>query len=258
MSKKKYIGIAVIAVFCACAIFASGVALHQYNDSKNSVVAFDELSELIVDTSSLEIPEPDVLDMDVAVDERILAYEKYSALYDQNNDFVGWVSIDGTNINYPVMQSIDNPDYYLKHSFEKSYSDYGVPYVDEACAMGLSTNTVIYGHHMKNGTMFSSLVKYADKSYFEEHPVVTFDTLYGFGQYQVIAVFAFDTNNETFRYNEYVDMNEEQFNEFIAECMARRAYDTGCTAEYGDKLLTLSTCEYTHTNGRFVVVAKKV
>ena len=133
-----------------------------------------------------------------------------------------------------------------------------MPYVDEACAVGLSANTVVYGHHMKNGTMFSSLVNYADKAYFDEHPVIRFDTIYGLGEYQVIAAFSFDTNNETFRYNEFADGNEAQFNEYVAECMARRAYDTGFTSEYGDKLLTLSTCEYTHTNGRFVVVAKLI
>lgn len=191
-------------------------------------------------------------------DERELAYEKYKALYEQNDDFVGWITIDDTTIDYPVMQSIGSPDFYLKHNFQKAYSDYGVPYVDEACAVGLSANTVIYGHHMKNGTMFSSLVKYADKSYFEGHPIIRFDTIYGFGEYQVIAAFAFDTNNETFRYNEFADGNEGQFNEFISECMTRRACDTGFTAEYGDTLLTLSTCEYSHTNGRFVVVAKLI
>jgi len=153
---------------------------------------------------------------------------------------------------------VNSPDYYLKHNFEKAYSDYGVPYVDEACAVGLSANTVVYGHHMKNGTMFSSLVNYADKAYFDEHPVIRFDTIYGLGEYQVIAAFSFDTNNETFRYNEFADGNEAQFNEYVAECMARRAYDTGFTSEYGDKLLTLSTCEYTHTNGRFVVVTKLI
>lgn len=258
MNKKKCVGIAVIVLFCVCAIFAGVVALHQHNDAKNSVSVFDELSELIVDSGTPAIPEADEVDRDTNVNERLLAYEKYGALYEQNNDFVGWISINGTNINYPLMQSIDTPDYYLKHNFEKSYSDYGVPYVDEDCAVGLSANTVIYGHHMKNGTMFSSLVNYADRSYFEEHPIIAFDTLYGFGEYQVIAAFAFDTNNETFRYNECIDMNEEQFDEFISECMSRCAYDTGYTAEYGDELLTLSTCEYTHTNGRFVVVAKKV
>ena len=146
----------------------------------------------------------------------------------------------------------------LRQKEDGRYSDYGVPYVDEACAVGLSANTVVYGHHMKNGTMFSSLVNYADKAYFDEHPVIRFDTIYGLGEYQVIAAFSFDTNNETFRYNEFADGNETQFNEYVAECMARRAYDTGFTAEYGDKLLTLSTCEYTHTNGRFVVVAKLI
>lgn len=260
MTIKKKIGIAVIAMLCICALISGGVFIHQYTDAKKSTEAFDSLTELITDT---EVPEnadaaEDQDTTEQTINEMALAYEKYAALYEQNDDFVGWISIDGTIINYPVMQTRDDPDYYLKHSFDKAYSDYGVPYVDEACAVGLSANTVIYGHHMKNGTMFSALVNYADKSFFEEHPIITFNSLYGFGEYQIIAVFSFDTNNETFRYNEFADGSKEQFDEFIAECMARRAYDTGYTAEYGDELLTLSTCEYTHNNGRFVVVAKKL
>lgn len=260
MTTKKKIGIAVTAIFCICALISGGMFIHQYADAKKSTEAFDSLTELVADT---EVPEStdaaeDQGTTEQTINEMALAYEKYTALYEQNDDFVSWISIDGTSINYPVMQTPDNPDYYLKHSFDKAYSDYGVPYVDEACAVGLSTNTVIYGHHMKNGTMFSALVNYADKSFFEEHPVITFNSLYGFGKYQIIAAFSIDTNDETFRYNEFADGSKEQFDEFIAECMARRAYDTGYTAEYGDELLTLSTCEYTHNNGRFVVVAKKL
>lgn len=260
MTTKKKIGIAVTSILCICALISGGMFIHQYTDAKKSTEAFDSLTELVSDT---EVPEntnaaEDQDTTEQTIDEMALAYEKYAALYAQNDDFVGWISIDGTSINYPVMQTPDAPDYYLKHSFDKAYSDYGVPYVDEACAVGLSANTVIYGHHMKNGTMFSTLVNYAGKSFFEEHPVITFNSLYGFGKYQIIAAFSFDTNNETFRYNEFADGSKEQFDEFIAECMARRAYDTGYTAEYGDELITLSTCEYTHNNGRFVVVAKKL
>ena len=156
------------------------------------------------------------------------------------------------------MQSPNNPDYYLKHSFEKAYSDYGVPYIDEACATGISNNLVIYGHHMKNGTMFSDLCNYTDADFCKEHPIINFDTLSGFGEYQVVAVFKFNTNHEDFRYNEYTQMNEEQFKEFMSQVQARQCYDTGVDAEYGDQLITLSTCEYTYNNGRFVVVAKKV
>ena len=117
---------------------------------------------------------------------------------------------------------------------------------------------VIYGHHMKNGTMFSDLCNYADADFCKEHPIINFDTLSGFGEYQVVAVFKFDTNHEDFRYNEYTQMNEEQFKEFMSQVHARQCYDTGVDAEYGDQLITLSTCEYTYNNGRFVVVAKKV
>ncbi len=261
MNKKKIITIALICVFTACAIFTGMMAYWQWEDQQQSAQEFEQLSQLIEEPSAT--PEPTVTPgtdepEEKPVDESELAYEKYAALYERNDDFVGWISVDGTQINYPVMQSVHNPDFYLKHSFEKTYSDYGVPYVEEACGVDLSNNTVIYGHNMKNGSMFSALVGYKDKAFFDEHPIIRFDTLGGFGEYQVIAAFAFDTNNEDFRYNEYTDMNEEQFGEYVSECMARRAYDTGLTAEYGDMLITLSTCEYTHNNGRFVVVAKKL
>ena len=99
---------------------------------------------------------------------------------------------------------------------------------------------------------------YTDAEFCKEHPIINFDTLSGFGEYQVVAVFKFDTNHEDFRYNEYTQMNEEQFKEFMSQVHARQCYDTGIDAEYGDQLITLSTCEYTYNNGRFVVVAKKV
>ena len=156
------------------------------------------------------------------------------------------------------MWTPNNPNYYLKHSFEKEYSDYGVPYIDEDCVMGESNNYVIYGHHMKNETMFHDLCNYASKGFYDEHPTIKFDTLFGFGEYQIVAVFRFDTNNDTFRYNQFTDMDEEHFKNFMNSVHLRQLYDTGVDAEYGDHLITLSTCEYTYTNGRFVVVAKKV
>ena len=124
--------------------------------------------------------------------------------------------------------------------------------------MGISNNIVIYGHHMKNGSMFADLCNYTDEDFWREPPLIHFDTLSSFGEYEIVAVFRFNTNKETFKYNECVTMNEEEFNEFIQEVHAREMYDTGIDAEYGDQLLTLSTCEYFYKNGRFVVVAKKV
>lgn len=179
----------------------------QWDDQRRSAEDFDALAQLVADTPQApeQTPAPGTELPEEPKNEAEAAYAKYAELYALNNDFVGWIAIDGTNLDYPVMQTVNSPDYYLKHSFEKTYSDYGVPYVDEACAVDQSNNIVIYGHHMKNKTMFSSLVNYANKAYFDEHPVIRFDTLFGFGEYRVIAAFSFDTNNETFRYNEYTD-----------------------------------------------------
>lgn len=135
---------------------------------------------------------------------------------------------------------------------------YGVPYIDEGCAPGLSNNIVIYGHHMNDGTMFADLCGYADRGFYEGHKTIRFDTLSGFGEYEVVATFRFNTNRDTFRYNEYTNMDEAEFAEFLENVRARALYDTDMEVEYGDTLLTLSTCEYTYKNGRFVVVAKKV
>ena len=271
MKIKKIIGIAAIVVLCGIAVFSGVVFHHQYQDQKNSAQQFEDLSNMIADVDKSEldkepVPEPGedepvsetLSEEELAAREAELAMEKYRALFDQNSDFVGWISIDGTNINYPVMWTPNNPNYYLKHSFEKEYSDYGVPYIDEACVMGESNNYVIYGHHMKNETMFHDLCNYAGKDFYDEHPTIKFDTLFGFGEYQIVAVFRFDTNNDTFRYNQFTDMDEEHFKNFMNSVHLRQLYDTGVDAEYGDHLITLSTCEYTYTNGHFVVVAKKV
>lgn len=188
------------------------------------------------------------------------AFEKYAAVYEQNSDFVGWISIEGTNIDYPVMQTVDNPNYYLKRSFEKQYSDYGVPYVQENCDLGLSDNCVIYGHHMNNGSMFADLCKYADEDFYREHKTIRFDTLSGFGEYEVVAAFKTVAYSEQgFKYYHFVNAEDENaFNEYISQCKELALYDTGVTAEYGDRLITLSTCEYSRQNGRMVVVAKKI
>lgn len=258
MKKGKIIGIAVTCLLSASALICGGIFLHQYFDAQNSAAAFDELAGLVVEGTP---PAPDVSDAEgeePSASEAELALEKYGALFEQNNDFVGWISIDGTSIHYPVMRTPDNPNYYLKHGFDKIYSNYGVPYIDEACVPGLSNNIVIYGHHMNDGSMFADLCSYADRGFYEGHKSIHFDTLSAFGEYEVVAAFRFNTNRDTFRYNEYTNMDEAEFAEFLENVRARALYDTGVEVEYGDELLILSTCEYTYKNGRFVVVAKKV
>ena len=161
-------------------------------------------------------------------------------------------------------QVIDyNPNFYLKHGFDKAYTDYGCPYVQENCDVDIpSDNLIIYGHNMKDSSMFSGLMKYTDKSFGESHKIIRFDTLTEKCDYEVIAAFktvVYTDSPESFKYYKFVNADTaDEFNAYIAKCKELALYDTGVTAEYGDKLITLSTCEYSRNNGRLVVVAKKI
>ena len=187
-------------------------------------------------------------------DERLTVAQK------ENPDTVAWITIPGTNIDYPVMQTVNEPNFYLKRGFDKQYSDYGVPYVQENCDLALSDNCVIYGHHMNNGTMFADLCKYESEDFYQEHKTIRFDTLSGFGEYEIVAVFKTVAYSEQgFKYYHFTRAESaEDFDAYITQCKALSLYDTGVTAEYDDKLITLSTCEYSRKNGRMVVVAKRI
>lgn len=186
--------------------------------------------------------------------------DECKGLYEMNNDLVGWISFPETIINYPVMQTdIDNRDYYLDHDFNKNYNRYGCIYASEDCDVFEPTdNVTLYGHHMNNGSMFAGLVKYESKSYWKEHQYFSFDTLYEHHTYQVVAVFKISADSE-FRYHMFTNaVDREEFNDFVYNIRKRQFYDTGVDIEYGDKLVCLSTCEYSLFDGRFVVVGKRI
>lgn len=198
-----------------------------------------------------------------AADSEPVMFPKYADLHRQNSDLVGWIRIEDTKINYPVVQSEDEPNFYLKHGFDKEYADCGCPYVQENCdAQKPSDNLVIYGHHMKSGLMFADLEKFKDKDFHSKHKTVSFDMLCERQTYEIIAVFktvVYTGSESEFEYYRFVDATEpEQFDEYIRKVKERALYDTGVSAEYGDKLITLSTCEYSNRNGRLVLVAKRV
>lgn len=184
---------------------------------------------------------------------------KYAELYAQNSDFMGWLRIDGTGIDYPVMQSKDEPNFYLKHNFSKKYSRFGIPYMQANCGLS-SDNIIIYGHNIKSKSMFNELTEYKDKDFYTAHKYITFDTLDEQRIYEVIAIFKTVAYSDSgFQYYDFVNANtEEEFNDYVAKSRALSFYDADVTAEYGDKLLTLSTCEYSQKNGRFAVVAKLI
>ena len=187
---------------------------------------------------------------------------EYETLYNKNKKLIGWLKIDDTNIDYPVMQTSDNT-YYLDHNYNQEYDKNGSIFLDYNCNVyPRSTNMIVYGHHMKSGNMFGNLQKYAKESYGKKHSVITFDTIYEKAQYQVMYVFRSQVYNEddiVFKYYQFIEANSEtEFNSYMQEMSALSLYDTGVTAEFGDNLLTLSTCDSSQTDGRFVVVAKRI
>lgn len=186
---------------------------------------------------------------------------EYAQLYLMNPDLVGWITIPDTNIDYPVMQTPDSPDFYLKRDFNKNDNARGCVYVREVCdVFAPSDNLTLYGHCMRDGSMFANVSNFKDKDYWLSRKTFTFDTITQRHTYEVVAVFKTTaTLGEGFAYHRFVEAeNEAEFNEFVAQCKRLAFYDTGVDAVYGDKLICLSTCEYTQTNGRLVLVAKQI
>jgi len=188
--------------------------------------------------------------------------EKYKTLYNKNKSLIGWIKIADTNIDYPVMQTSNN-DYYLDHNLNQEYDKNGSIFMDKDCdVIKPSTNLIIYGHHMQSGKMFGQLDKYSKESYYKEHPIIEFDTIYEEGKWEIMYVFRskiYTTDDIVFKYYQFIDANsEEEFYSNMNEMSKLSLYDTGVKAEYGDELLTLSTCDYMEEDGRFVVVAKKI
>lgn len=186
----------------------------------------------------------------------------YQNLYWENTDMVGWIQIEGTNIDYPVMQTPADPTYYLKHDFEKNYTDYGCPFMQADCdVLCPSDNLIIYGHNMKDGSMFADLAKYRSKDFWQTHKTVWFDTELGSSAYEIFAVIHTTVqadDADAFPFYWFVDAaSPEEFADYVSACKAQALYDTGISAQYGDKLLTLSTCDNITDNGRWLVIAKQ-
>ncbi|MCR4585338.1 MAG: class B sortase [Lachnospiraceae bacterium] len=189
--------------------------------------------------------------------------DEYKTLYNKSKKkLIGWLKIDDTIIDYPVMQGSDN-EFFLSHDLEGNEDRAGALFLDCACdVVHGSDNYIIYGHHLTSGRMFSSLEEYESEKYYEKHPYINFDTIYEKGRYQVMYAFrsrVYDSDEIVFKYYQFINAESgEEFDYNMEQMAALAFYDTGVKAQWGDRLLTLSTCDYQETNGRFVVVAKKI
>ena len=256
------------------AVLVGGMLLYAFsandsNDLPEQIQAMTETTSAKPETLATDAPETAAKTTLTAPTETTEATEpeekimlpQYVDLYDKNPELYGWIRIDDTVIDYPVMHSVDDPEKYLHANFEAEYSYPGTPFVDAKCTND-SDNLLIYAHNMLDGSMFRSLLKYENKSYWEAHPTIMYSDLYGDYEYEVVAAFydrVYKKTENVFKFYQFIDAEDEgHFNNAIDNFKAKALYETGVDAEYGDQLITLITCAYHTENGRFVVVARKV
>ena len=191
--------------------------------------------------------------------ERILKVQK---LQEENPDIVGWLEIEGTSINYPVLQGDDN-EYYMTHNYKKQKSKNGSIFLTKDYDWSIpSSNLLIYGHNLSNGTMFQELLKYEKEDFYKKHPIIRFTTNNEDAEYEIISAFKsrvyYKSEKNVFRYYYFVNAKTEaEYNEFVQNAKKASLYNIDKTAQYGDQLITLSTCSYHVEDGRFAVVGRK-
>lgn len=226
MSKKRK---AIIAVIVIVVLVAAAAAAYYIYNAVNS--------ETSLTTNTTAAP---------AEGETTSVPAEYQEYYNRNNDFVGWIKIDGTEIDYPVVQA-DNNDYYLNHNFDKEKESRGTIFMDYTSDSNLGyMNTVIHGHNWLDDTVFSELPQYSDIDYYREHPVIEYNTRTEMHKWKIFAVFittasADEDNGYVFNYV-YPDMGGINFDGYMAEINKRTLYYTGVDVNENDKILTLSTC----------------
>lgn len=241
MKKRTVVSIVSLFVFLVCA----GVLLYYFISDAMEQAINDDVNDLKNNGTTI----PEVLD-------------EYAGVYAENEDTIGWLKISGTAIDYVVMYAPDEIEKYLRTDFYGAPATGGCLFVDEFCDIFESDNIIIYGHNMRNGTMFADLLKYAEADFGGKHCIIHFDTIYEKHDYELVAAIYTDLKGDEdtgFLYYEYTEGGDnekfEQYSEFIEK---NRLYDTGVTLEEGDKILTLSTCSYHTTDGRFIVVARQI
>ena len=266
---RKWVRRLFLGLFLFFMLLASWFALQlvftkkEYSRGEKDLRSVYQLREEL-QTSEL-VPEEILQAMDEAsaraarMENRSSVLESYRKLQKWNQDLAGWVKIDGTVIDYPVMQTPEDPNYYLHRGFDKEYSAYGMIYLDARCSLdGSCPNYLLYGHHMKNGSMFAELEQYAFKDYWNENPLIQFDTLEETGAYKVLAVLRLDADTLSPDFTSMLAArNEEDYVALMEYVDRNKLYDTGITAQWPQQLLTLTTCEYTKKNGRLLVFAVK-
>lgn len=267
MKKRERIRRGIVAV-CSLLVVGSLAYLADYSYRTKRLDDYAAIQKNLKNTALItpetpETPETPVIHYDDDTADTLPdILPEYQTLYSLNKRLIGWVKIDDTYIDYPVLQTVNN-DYYLNHNFDQEEDKNGSIFLDKDCSIyPRSTNLILYGHHMRSGRMFGQLNKYSSEKFYKEHKYIQFDTIYEKGTYEVMYVFRskiYEESEIVFKYYQFTDaVSETEFESNMMQMADMSLYDTGVSAEYGDELLTLSTCDYYTSDGRFVVVAKKI
>lgn len=258
---KRMVAATLFLLAAGCLIYFGLYCYEAYRTrQENERLASRKENEML--SSMYETQEIIHTDEETGQEKVYTVLDEYKSLYNHNKNLIGWLKIADTNIDYPVMQT-DNNEFYLDHDVNHEPDKNGTLFMDYQCdILAPSANFIIYGHNMRSGNMFGNLDKYKSESYYKEHPVILFDTIYEKGIYQVMYVFnshIYTEDEITFKYYQMIEIDSEKEFESNMKSMQEIAlYDTGVEAVYGDQLITLSTCDYGEDDGRFVVVAKRV
>lgn len=261
-SKGKSGGLLRMFLSLLCLFITLGCIVYLGNyflKAKKSQDNVQELRDRILLDFNVSDGEPEFVEVNGR-----MVQKKFAGLYQENPDFIGWITIADTKVDYPVMQNMEENEYYIHRNFQQEWDDSGLPFLDFRCSFTEPTdNLLIYGHNMKAGTMFSGIISYNSQEFYEGHKTFTFDTLDGDGEYEVIAAFYSqiypESDMASFKYYQFFDAaSEEEFNAYVEQVKALTPYEMNATAQYGDSLITLSTCAYHTEDGRFAVVARKV
>ena len=257
MNKKYIIILLLLIVILAISSF---FIIKEFAENKKETDIYDDLQEIVIEENT----NIDTTNVDTEIEKSEgESSNKYNLenIAKINSDVIGWIKIENTNIDYPVMQ---NGDYYLHRNIYKNYSSHGTPYLVEYCNIQYSDNLIIYGHHMNDNSMFAQLDNYKKHSFYENHKYIKFYSYYN-GKtiektYEVAIAFKTVVySDKGFKYYNYTNFSDvQELNDFIENCRKLEFYNTGIDINYGDKLITLSTCEYSQKNGRIVVVAKQI
>ena len=260
----KQIILKVLFLVCFVTLIVSAVYLADYFWEAEHQDAVIEYSREIWHEDFIGI-KPSENENDAEKQENAIDDTKIQFMLEENNDFKGWITIPGTKVDNPIYQT-DNNDYYLNHNQLKQKSVYGSLYFDYRNKLSKTEqdkNLIIYGHEMKNGTMFGSLKKLKSLDFYKQHPTLEFSTLYEKNIYKIYSVFILNASKADdggYIYNIYrQNFNDEvEFKDWTDEALARSIINTGVDTAYGDDILTLVTCSEDFPNARLVVMARKV